>query len=362
MSRITAVYRVRCSAAVIEERAQTIAVEQSVELPVSAVRDARVRDEVVGAVEGIEDLGGGAFRVRIGLAVSTTGPEPGQLLNMLFGNTSLHEDVMLEDADFPDAVVTTFAGPHHGVSGLRQRCGAGARAMTCSAIKPQGLPVEALARIAGDFARGGLDYVKDDHGLADQGYSPFHKRVPACARAVGEANKATGGRTRYVPSLSGHLDQLRDQVALAKNEGIGEVLIAPMVVGLPAFHALVGESPDIAFLVHPAMAGAARLAAPFLLGRLFRLMGADATIFPNHGGRFGYSPTLCRDLAATALAPWGMVKPCLPTPGGGMSLGRVGEMLDFYGRDVMLLIGGALLSEPNLVAATEAFTDRVAKG
>jgi ribulose-bisphosphate carboxylase large chain len=362
MSRITAVYRVRSSAAAIEERARTIAVEQSVELPVSAVRDARVRDEVVGKVEGIEALVGGDFRVRIGLAVSTTGPEPGQLLNMLFGNTSLHEDVGLEDAEFPDSVLKHFSGPHHGVMGLRQRCGAANRALTCSAIKPQGLPAEALARIAGDFARGGLDYVKDDHGLADQAYSPFDKRVPACARAVREANKGTGGRTRYVPSLSGHLDQLRAQVALAKSEGVTEILIAPMVVGLPAFHALVGENPDVAFLVHPAMAGAARIAPPFLLGRLFRLMGADATIFPNHGGRFGYSPALCRGLAGAALAPWGPVKPCLPTPGGGMSLERVGEMLDFYGRDVMLLIGGALLSQPDLVGATKAFTDRVAKG
>lgn len=362
MSRITAVYRVRSSAAAIEERAKAIAVEQSVELPVSAIRDARVLDEVVGRVEGIEDLRGGDFRVRIGLAVSTTGLEAGQLLNMLFGNTSLHDDVVLEDAEFPDEVLQRFGGPRHGVTGLRQRCGAGDRALTCSALKPQGLPAEALAALAGEFARGGLDYVKDDHGLADQAYSPFSQRVLASARAVRAANKATGGRTRYVPSLSGHLDQLRQQVALARHEGIGEVLVAPMVIGLPAFHALVTEHPDMAFLVHPAMAGAARLAPSFLLGRLFRLMGADATIFPNHGGRFGYSPALCRDLAEAARAPWSKLQPSLPTPGGGMSLDRVGEMLDFYGQDVMLLIGGGLLAAPDLAAATKAFTGRVAQG
>jgi ribulose-bisphosphate carboxylase large chain len=31
-------------------------------------------------------------------------------------------------------------------------------------------------------------------------------------------------------------------------------------------------------------------------------------------------------------------------PAGGMTLARVPEMLDFYGPDVMLLIGGSLLA------------------
>ena len=37
------------------------------------------------------------FDVRIGLATATVGDDAGQLLNMVFGNTSLHEDVMLVD-------------------------------------------------------------------------------------------------------------------------------------------------------------------------------------------------------------------------------------------------------------------------
>ena len=36
----------------------------------------------------------------------------------------------------------------------------------------------------------------------------------------------------------------------------------------------------------------------------------------------------------------------MPTPAGGMTRERVGEMLSFYGPDTMLLIGGALLVAP----------------
>jgi ribulose-bisphosphate carboxylase large chain len=342
--RLTAVYHVAGTSAHIAARAEAIAVEQSVEMPPPAISDRAVLDDIVGQVENITALGEGVFEVRIGLAVATTGLEAGQLLNMLFGNTSIHPDVVLKDAVFPDAVTAAFGGPRLGLAGLRARVGADKRALTCSALKPQGLSAHALAELAAKLARGGLDYIKDDHGLADQAYSLFTERVPRVAAAVREARAGDGGRTSYAPSLSGDLDQLRRQVEIVRAEGLDAVLIAPMVTGVAAFHTLARENPDIAFIAHPAMAGAARIAPPFLLGKLFRLLGADATVFPNHGGRFGYSPSTCRELAEAARAPWRGLAATAPVPAGGMTPDRAAEMLQFYGRDVMLLIGGGLLA------------------
>jgi ribulose-bisphosphate carboxylase large chain len=96
-------------------------------------------------------------------------------------------------------------------------------------------------------------------------------------------------------------------------------------------------------MAHPSMAGVS-IAPSFLLGKLFRLYGADATIFPNHGGRFGYTPDECRRLADFARMSWTGVKACAPVPAGGMSLERVPEILEFYGADVMLMVGGSLLA------------------
>ena len=362
VSRITAVYQVTDAESRIAARAEAIAVEQSVEMPVAAISNHAVLDGIVGEVEDITDFGDGVFEVRIGLAVATTGPEAGQLLNMLFGNTSLHPDVMLKDAVLPAALLAAFGGPHHGLSGLRARVGAGARALTCSALKPQGLHSRALAELAGKLARGGLDFIKDDHGLADQAYSPFAERVPRVADAVREARAGDGGRTCYLPSLSGNLDQLRRQMEIVRAEGLDTVLIAPMVTGLSAFHTVVRENPGIAFMAHPAMAGAARIAPPLLLGKLFRLLGADATVFPNHGGRFGYSPATCRELTNAALAPWNGLRTTVPVPAGGMTLDRVTEMLKFYGTDVMVLIGGGLLAAgARMTEEAAAFAAAVAR-
>ena len=358
--RLTATYHVRSDARAIRDRARAIAVEQSVEMPLSAIEDESIFEEIVGRVDDIGEIEPGLFAVRIALSRATIGDDAGQLVNMLFGNSSLQEDVILHDAEFPGELARHYGGPRHGLSGLRGRAGAGNRALTCSALKPQGLSPARLAELAARFARGGIDYIKDDHGLADQSYSPFAARAEAVAAALRAVERETGCRTRYVPSLTGDLDALRVQIAAAKNAGVDTVMVQPMIMGLSNFAKLARENPDIAFFAHPTLAGAARIAPPLLFGKIFRMLGADALVFPNHGGRFGYSPDRCRQLARAALSEWHGLKPAVPVPAGGMTTNRVGEMLDFYGSQVMLLIGGALLeARERLTEETAAFVAEV---
>jgi ribulose-bisphosphate carboxylase large chain len=359
--RFTVTYRVRSSAAAIEARALGIAVEQSVEMPLAAIDDEAILSDIVGEVQGIDGVGDDVFEVRIGLATATVGNDAGQLLNMLFGNTSLHDDVVLWDVVVPDEFVRCFGGPRHGIAGLRQRLKLHGRALTGSALKPQGLPAMALGRLAEQMARGGLDFIKDDHGLANQSYSGFAERVRACAAGVGRGARSTGHPTRYIPSLTGDLDQMRGQAALAREEGLDCLMLAPMISGFATMQALVRDFPEMAFFAHPSLGGAARIAPELLIGGLFRLIGADAVIFPTYGGRFGYTPDTCRRLADYARRSDDGMKAALPIPAGGIALQRVGEILDFYGEDTMLLIGGSLLLErERITQETERFTRAVA--
>ena len=229
-------------------------------MPLAAIDDAYVRSHIIGQVEAVEEKADGLFEVRIALAVATVGKDAGQLINMLFGNTSIHDDTILHDVELPRHLVTAFGGPRHGLHELRRRAGAPSRAMTCSALKPQGLSAEKLADLARRLAAGGIDYIKDDHGLADQVYSPFAARVEAIAAALRAADRPNAHPARYVPSLSGDLDAMRAQIAAARRAGIDAVMVAPMIMGFANFSTLVRESPDIAFFAHPSMAGAARIA------------------------------------------------------------------------------------------------------
>lgn len=353
-------YLVDVPAADVEAVAAAIAVEQSVEMPVAAIRHAHVVDDVLGRVRHIHPTSGGGFEVEVGLASVTVGNDPAQFLNMVFGNTSLQPHVQLLDVEAPAGLIEALGGPRWGIDGLRRLVGAGHRPLTCTALKPIGLAPDELAQLAHTFARGGIDLIKDDHGLAGQRYAPFAERLAACQDAVTRANAETGRSARYVPSLVGGPRALHQQADAARDAGVRVVLVAPLLVGLPTFAELVAEHADLAFLAHPAFGGAQRVAPPFLLGTLFRWYGADAVVFPNHGGRFSYGPEVCRAIAARARAPRAGVAPTVPVPAGGMTLDRVAEMLTFYGPDTMLLIGGALLSAGDqLEARTREFVASV---
>ena len=354
MEPITATYRVAAAPADVAHIAQAIALEQSVELPLAAVHDAYVAERIVARVAGIRPRDDGRHDVAIALAAETTGGDVAQLVNMLFGNSSLHAHVELVDVAWPAEFLARFPGPRFGAAGLRRLLGAGARPLTCAALKPQGLPVERLAALAYTLAAAGIDVVKDDHGLADQAYSPFAARVDACQRAVDGAAADTGHRALYAPSVVGSPRHVARQVRQARDAGAGALLLAPALLGLPAFAELTREDVAVPVLAHPAFGGATRIAHPLLLGTLFRLLGADAVIFPHSSGRFAFAEAACRDIAARACAPLGRLAPVLPVPAGGLQVEGVPAALEFYGDDVMLLIGGSLLVEPDRVGERAA--------
>jgi len=96
------------------------------------------------------------------------------------------------------------------------------------------------------------------------------------------------------------------------------------------------------------------------------LAGADATIFPNFGGRFSFSRDECRDIVNGTREPMGRIQSIFPAPGGGMSLDNVPDMLETYGQDLIFLIGGGLFRHgPDLVENCRYFrnmVERMAEG
>jgi ribulose-bisphosphate carboxylase large chain len=359
-AHIEVTYRLRVDTGEAAHRARLLAVEQSIEMPPEAVGDRRVLDEVIARVEAVEAQADGTSLARLQLACETVGEDAGQLMNMLFGNCSLQPEVELVDLDVPASLAGAFGGPNLGIAGLRRLTGAAERPLTCTALKPIGSTADQLAALCRTFAEAGIDVIKDDHGWANQRSAPFAERVAACQRAVRQANDATGRRTVYAPSLYGTHSQMRQQIELARAHGVAAFLIAPLVCGVATFNALKREHRDTGFIAHPALGGG-RIAPAALLGKLLRLFGADAVIFPNHGGRFTYPAETCQVIARNCRAPWHELRPAMPVPAGGMSVERVPELKRDYGPDSMLLIGGSLLAAgERLAERSRAFVEAVA--
>ena len=59
-------------------------------------------------------------------------------------------------------------------------------------------------------------------------------------------------------------------------------------------------------------------------------------------GRFASTKEQCLQVNAGCSDPIGHLKPIFPTPGGGMSIDTISQLHDFYGINVIYLVGGGL--------------------
>jgi len=355
---VRAVYSLLGTRNECESAARDITVEQTIEFPVDLVKDRFILDHVVARVESLVQVGDTTFEATVAYAADVAGDELTQWLNVLFGNISLKPGIRLERIVLPDSLPAFAKGPRFGIPGLRKLLNAPTRPLVCSALKPLGLPAPRLAELAERLALGGVDMIKDDHGLADQPLSRFKERVQRCAAVVQEVNVRTSGRCLYLPNLTSPAGELLDRAHTAAEAGAGGFLFAPGLAGFDSMRVLSQEaSLGRPLFAHPAFLGAfvtsptSGIAHRAIFGQLMRLAGADATIFPNFGGRFSFSPDDCRNAADGARAPMGPLLPIFPVPAGGMSLARISEIIRFYGNDVILLIGGDLHRHPDGIVA-----------
>ncbi len=367
--RFSVVYRLTGDEALARVKAEDICIEQTVEFPADLIPEDDIRRHIFGQIESFRPLDEGRYEAVISYAVETASFELTQLLNVIFGNISLKPGIRVERLDLSTSLLNSFKGPRFGREGWREVLNTPKRPLLCSALKPMGFSATALADMAYKFALGGVDLIKDDHGLANQSFSPFKERAERCVEAVERANRETGYNCVYLPNVTAPTDKLVEQSLLAKKAGAGALVVAPGLIGLDSVRMLVDDDRiNLPIMSHPAFQGS-YVTSPenglshfVLFGQMARLAGADATVYPNWGGRFSFSRAECASIVEGSAVPMGHLKPIFPAPGGGMSMKRVPEMLELYGREVIFLMGGGLHQySPDLTANCCYFRELVEK-
>ena len=351
MPRFVVTYRIFASE--IEEaseRAAGIALEQTVEIPRDVVPRGYVEDEIVGKVESVTEEEQGRHLARISYSPDSVSDELPQLLNVIFGNSSLQKGIKVVDLELGSTLAERFRGARFGVAGVRRLTRRATGGLISPVIKPQGSDAATLADIAYRCALAGADIVKDDHGLTDQHMAPFKKRCEMVCAAVARANRETGGSCLYMPNLAGRSADLMEYARFAKDCGAGGVLVMPGLFGFDLVRRLAVDATfGLPIMTHPTFLGSYVLSDTLgfthaaMFGTLQRLAGADISIFPNVGGRFGVSAAECSSIADACRDLTGIGRPILPSLGGGMSAERAGEMKRMYGDDAVFLLGGSLL-------------------
>ncbi len=347
--RFYATYRIVGSAAEARSKAGDICIEQTVEFPGDLLPKGGIAEGMPGRIEKFSSQREGSYDAVISYPVEAAGKELLQLLNVLYGNISMQPGVRLMRFDLSPTLTNIWHGPRFGRDGLRRLFDVPVRPLLCTALKPMGLSAAELGKMAYQIALGGIDMIKDDHGLANQALSPYKERVQRCCEGVLAANQKTGYRCGYVPNVTAPFDELMERAFFAKKSGAAALVITPALAGWDAVRCLAEfEEIGLPVLSHPAYGGSYITSptngiSPYAFyGQMTRLMGADAVIFVNWGGRFTVNREDCIDIARGTAEPLGTMKPNFPVPGGGMTIGRVDELSEVYGKEVIFLVGGGL--------------------
>jgi len=366
--RFSVTYRLFGGEKEARARAEDICIEQTVEFPAEEVPEGVIRDHVFGRIETFLPWGADSFKAIISYANELVAGELTQFLNIMFGNISIKPGIRVEHLDLPESLLRGYKGPRFGRQGIRSLLRVEGRPLLSTALKPMGLSPKELAGLAYRFVLGGIDIIKDDHGLTDQRCAPFEERVVCCAEAVQRANQETGRHTLYAANITAPHREVMKRARRAKSAGAGGLMVAPGLVGYDLMRELADDDTiALPILAHPAFQGSFvtsrnGLSHGVLFGQLARLAGADATIFPNFGGRFSFSREECREIAGATGEPMGRLKAIFPAPGGGMSLDMVPDMLETYGQDLIFLIGGGLFRHgPDLAENCRYFRKMVEK-
>lgn len=333
-----------------EHIADDIAIEQTAELPFEAVpHELRY---LIGKPTYLNQLSDHRFSCSVLYSDEVVGNDILQFLNVMFGNVSIKPNIKITDFD-PGACANLFPGPAYGVNGIRKLLSVAGRALSCTALKPVGSTPEALADIASQATLGGIDIIKDDHGLANQPAATFKARVDRCVQSIRSTEQSSGKKTLYFPNITSRFENLMHRAELAKELGADGLLISPQLTGLSALATLAESSIDLPVMAHPAFSGPytinqnSGIAPDIYFGKLWRALGADAVIYPNSGGRFSYSIEDCKSINKWCRESFDDFKPIFPVPGGGINRESVSEWHRKYGNDTIFLIGGSLYLHPD---------------
>ncbi len=342
-----------------EVEAEKIAVEQTAELPPDTVPEKLKR--YIGNVSDLTQVNESRWQAKINYQKELVSDDPVQFLNVLFGNISIQPGVQITDLD-REHLKELLPGPAFGINGIRSILNAGKRPLSCTALKPTGSSPSELAKMAASFTEGGIDIIKDDHGLANQPAADYQSRVKQCIDAIRAGEQKSGKKTLYFPNITGPSSDLFKKIKIAQDLGADGLLVSPQLTGLNTLEEIVRSGTDLPVMAHPAFSGPYTIhknsgfKPSIYFGLLWRALGADCIIYPNAGGRFSYTLQECLDINSECRSPKLDLPESFPVPAGGINRNSLKDWMKDYGRDTIFLIGGSLYQHPEgLKSAAKEF-------
>ncbi len=293
-----------------------------------------------------------------------------QILSSIAGNIFGMKAVAglkLVDVVWPEEIVRSFAGAQFGARGIRKFMKVPKRPLTASVPKPKvGLTADEHAMHGYEAWSGGLDLLKDDENLTNQGFNSFAKRARLSFRYRDKAEKETGEKKSYLINITGETREMEKRAKLVQDLGGEFVMIDICTTGWAALETMRGVCEDLGLAIHAHRAFHAAFTrnpdhglSMAVLAETARLIGVDQLHIGTAIGKLeaskeeviGLRDKVYRDRSPGSgwnLAQnWYGKKPLLPVSSGGLHVGIVHPLLDLLGTDIVVQMGGGIWGHPD---------------
>ncbi len=288
----------------------------------------------------------------------------------------------LEDMRLPVAYVKTFRGPPTGIVVERERLDKFGRPLLGATTKPKlGLSGKNYGRVVYEALKGGLDFTKDDENINSQPFMHWRDRFLYVMEAVNRASAGSGEvKGHYLNITAGTMEEMYKRGEFAKELG-SVIVMVDLVIGWTAIQSISNWARDNDMLLHMHRAGHGtytRQKNPGIsfrvIAKWLRLAGVDHLHAGTAVGKLEGDPmtvqgyyNVCRETRnAIDLSrglffdqEWAGIRKVMPVASGGIHAGQMHQLLDLFGDDVVLQVGGGTIGHPMGIQAGAA-ANRVA--
>ncbi len=293
-------------------------------------------------------------------------------------NSKVINRLKLHDITFPGDSLSELWGPKYGLGGIKELTGVYDRPLVSTTVKPKvGLDPATHAKVAYDCFIGGCDLVKDDRNLTDQKFNRFEKRTELTFKVRDDAEEETGERKMYICNITAPTcEEMIRRANFISNIGGHYVTIDILPTGWSALQTLRDVTEELGLAIHgyiPGYTAFKRLdehgISVYLMTKLVRLVGFDQlhiAIIDDKTHEDKKELMALRDCCIMDKVKsnekmhiltqnWDGVRPMLPVVSGVLDPESISEIMNIFGKDVMIQFDRSIYSHPmGTVAGAQA--------
>lgn len=316
-----------------------------------------------------KDIKERTYFVQIGFPIINFRPQIPQLFTSVIGNISITHGLKLVDLAFPKEWLKGFKGPKFGIDGIRKLLKVPERPTLNNMVKPcTGHTADVAADLVYKAAVGGCDVVKDDELISNPVFNTVEERITKVMEAVDRADSEKGEKTLYTINISNRLPDVLELADKAIELGANALMVNHLAVGLPVMRQLAEDpSINVPILGHMDFSGVfiggewTGMTSMLTLAKLPRICGADIVVTPAPYGKAEILDERYENNLRALRFPYQHIKPTLPMPSGGITVGMVETCVKDAGKDILIGSGGGIHAHPDgPTAGAKAFRQAIA--